>query len=126
MRETTLNDLMGFDHVIRILPDGTVDSNPGVYAPELDCDCLDDDCGSILPEHESAMIEQARAQGWEILTGWTGQYSYNGAFMHASEYIGGALEDHIWATPGYWVALIPSLPEPHESDGWLLAYREEI
>jgi hypothetical protein len=26
--------------------------------------------------------------GWEALTGMTGQYSYNGAVMHASEYIG--------------------------------------
>lgn len=122
-RETTLNDIMGFDHVIRILPDGTVDSNPpdAPYPPELYCET--DANGSVTSAMERAMIESARAEGWELLTGWTGQYGYSGCLMHPSEYIGGGLERHIWATPGYWVVLIPSFADDSD-DAWVIAYRE--
>jgi hypothetical protein len=45
--------------------------------------------------------------------------------MHASEYVGGGLEDHIRETPGLWVAVVvsclpdedPEDPEDHDPEG---------
>lgn len=97
----TLNDLMEFDHVIEVHEDGTISEPQGIYAPEM----LDDELDR---------------QGWTLLTGWTGQYGYAGPTMHASEYIGGALERHIRETPGVYVAIVAyaSADESiEESDG---------
>jgi hypothetical protein len=100
-----LNDLMGFDHVIRVHPDGTVSEPAGVYAPELDGE---------TPE-----------PGWRLLAGYTGQYGYNGPIMHPSEFIGGGLARDILDTPGLYVALVIWADDPNdEPDGWAVAYRE--
>lgn len=56
--------------------------------------------------------------GWELLTGFTGQYSYNGPAMHPSEYIGGGLARHILDTPGLYTVL-------YGQDSWYVAYRDE-
>lgn len=138
--ENTLNEQMTIDHVVRILADGTVASGyqKGVYAPEIYCDYSGAFADAqILDEHERDMIANVESQGWALETGWTGQYSYNGVIMHASEFIGGRLEEHIRETPGYWVALAveihPNEDDPEydngngESDaaGWVLAYRPD-
>src|ERR1700756_4699835 len=104
----SLNDQMGFDHVIRITADGTVEDAPGEYAPEVTVECADDECGSITREAEAAMIASVEAQGWELMTGYTGQYSYRGPIMHRSEYVGGMLEDDIRSTPGLYVVVEPT------------------
>ena len=107
-----LNDIMEFDHVIRVSPDGTIDAHPSrtypltPHAPESVIFTRHD--GQISAADEDAWAERVRAQGWEPERGWTGQYSYSGAFMHASEYVGGHLEDHIRQTPGLWVAVVVS------------------
>lgn len=132
----TLNDQMTIDHVIRVDADGTISNAVGVYAPEIYCD-YDGPFSeaSIMDSHESDMIESVKRQGWTLETGWTGQYSYSGAIMHPSEYIGGRMEEYIRETPGHWVALSvelhPSEDDPEynngsgesESAGWVLAYR---
>lgn len=41
----------------------------------------------------------------ELLSGFTGQYSYDGALLHESEFIGGGLESHIRNNAGWYVAL---------------------
>lgn len=46
----------------------------GVYAPNVD-----------HSDHHDIDIDDP---GWEALTGFTGQYGYSGAVMHASEFVG--------------------------------------
>lgn len=126
----TLNEQMTIDHVVRVMADGTVADATEVYAPEIHCDYAGEfEEAQILDAHERDMIEYVKSQGWTLETGWTGQYSYSGAIMHASEFIGGSLEDHIRRTPGLWVALAVELhsedPDAEsEAVGWVLAHRE--
>lgn len=126
----SLNDHMDFDHVIRVLPDGTVEDALNVYAPEVVVECLDDDAGSITREAEAEMIRYVESQGWELMTGYTGQYGYRGPIMHQSEYVGGGLEEDILATPGLYVVVEPTgiypseeAEEEHGGDpiGWVIA-----
>lgn len=126
----SLNDQMYFDHVIRITEDGTVEDAPGEYAPEVVVECADDDAGSITREAEAAMIAHVEAQGWELMTGYTGQYGYSGPIMHVSEYVGGQMETDIRETPGLYVVVEPtgiySSEEQEERDsgeaiGWVVA-----
>jgi hypothetical protein len=95
-----LSDLMDFDHVIRVHPNGTVTEPAGVYAPELDGE---------TPE-----------PGWRLLAGYTGQYGYNGPIMHSSEFIGGRLARDILDTPGLYVALVVESHDPDEPCEWFV------
>jgi hypothetical protein len=125
MREREMNDIMELGHVIRIEPDCSItDSVPGVYAPELLMSVHDG--GQILADDERDYIDQAERQGWSLERGWTNQERYAGVVMHASEYIGGGLEDHIRETPGLWVAISVETDDSDENAaGWALAYRAE-
>lgn len=99
-----LASLMDFDHVIEVLPDGTVRERGDIYAPEL----------------YDGVLESGT--GWTLLTGYTGQYSYNGPVMHNSEYIGGRLASDILAEPGVYVALVNgTLENDTEPEGWAVA-----
>lgn len=104
----SLNDQMDFDHVIRIDVHGNAIDVAGVYAPDVYVQCADDDCGSITAEAEAEMIASVERQGWELMTGYTGQYLYHGPIMHVSEYVGGGLERDIRATPGLYVIVEPT------------------
>ena len=104
-KSDSLDALMQADHVIRVDDYGMVhDDARGVYAPEINMQT--DDAGQILAEHDAALIADLERQGWAAETGWTGQYGSHGSdpIMHASEFIGGDLAEHIVGTPGYWVA----------------------
>ena len=89
-----LNQIMEFEHIIKVNDDGSVMPVP-LLSPyfELNVD-TDGNDEFYIPE------------GWELLTGFTGQYGYRGPVMHSSEFIGGGLETHILETPGYYVALV--------------------
>lgn len=88
----SLNDLMAFDHVIRVHDDGTVTEPKGIWAPEL---------------HDGELSQGGTAgTGWSLMDGWSGQYGYSGPMMHQSEFIGGRMADHILTTPGLYVALV--------------------
>lgn len=122
-----LNDVMEFDHVIRVHEDGTVTDAPSVYAPEFYLEADDD--GQISDESEEIARDGLEINGWSLLRGYTGQYSYSGPIMHASEFIGGKLARDILETPGYYVALVANvLTEDPDDDvepaGWVVAYRE--
>ena len=117
----SLNDQMSFDHVVRVYPDGFIIDAENVYAPE--CNIETDSDGQIVVHGEREMRRYLREQGWEALTGFTGQYGYNGALMHKSEFIGGGLEKYIRENPGYYVALIVSCDGPGVDAGWIVAYR---
>ena len=118
----SLNDRMDFDHVITVAADGSVADAEGVYAPELLMGTDGD--GSILAEHEAAYVADAERQGWRLLSGWTGQHGYRGIGMHASEFVGGRLAEHIIANPGTYVVIAIQTDDDAEPDGWAIACRE--
>lgn len=89
-----LNDIMEFDHIIRVAEDGTITEPRDIYG-YFDLNVAMDGTDQF-----------EMSDGWELLQGFTGQYSYNGPVMHPSEFIGGGLERHIRETPGYYVALV--------------------
>lgn len=97
-----LNEVMQFDHVIRVHADGSVTDEPGIREPEL---------------HDSEV-----SPGWTLLDGYSGQSGYSGPIMHASEFIGGGMARDILAEPGVYVALVdyPS-DNDGEPDGWAVA-----
>jgi hypothetical protein len=124
---------MEFDHVIRVHVGGTISEPAKVYAPEIYI--TSDVDGQISAADDAYMIERVKAQGWELLTGYSGQYGYSGPVMHPSESIGGRLEMDIRNTPGYYVALVvDDIDELNTSDddyesipvGWAVAYRETV
>jgi len=100
-----LNNVMDFYHVIRVHADGTVTDSP-------ESPYLDEAVRSVLVNADTWEWEDEinLPEGWTLLSGFTGQYSYNGPVMHVSEYIGGGLARYILETPGDYVAL------PMESD----------
>lgn len=89
-----LNAVMEFDCVVRVHPDGTVTTR------------YEDSPYFELNVNPEGVDEFTIPAGWELLTGYTGQYSYNGPVMHPSEFIGGGMARHILETPGDYVALI--------------------
>jgi len=104
-----LRDLADFDHPFVVTKEGILEDAPeGVYAPSV---YHDDD--------EDVMID---GDGWEALTGFTGQYGYNGAVMHASEFIGGGLAEAVLTTPGVYVAVVVNVLDDAEGEsepaGW--------
>ena len=122
-----LREIMEFDHVIRVHEDGSI-THPDVYAPEVYMDATWDEHGDAHTSDQDNrdMINHLKTQGWEVLTGWTGQYGYNGPIMHESEFIGGKLADHIRETPGVYVRLAVEITPPDEdseseSIGWIVA-----
>ena len=124
-RGETLNSLMRIGHVIRVDEDGLVhDDVRNVYAPEINMGTGDD--GQILAEHDAALIADLERQGWTAEVGWTGQYGNHkdDPVMHESEFIGGALAEHIISTPGYWVACAVDVDSevcPNDSDSCKLS-----
>jgi len=113
-----LNAMMEFDHVIQVHADGSVTDAPkSVHAPES---VYDDSLESVY-----------LGDDWSLLTGYTGQYGYNGPTMHPSEFIGGGLARDILAQPGYYVALLScadDTDDPEADDdnlaGWAVAFKE--
>ena len=118
-----LKDAMDFDHPVRIDADGMVhDRVDGVWAPELMMGTDGD--GSVLAEHEAEYVADAERQGWQLLTGWTGQYGYHGVVMHPSEFVGGRLADHIRETPGIYVVIsVETDDDDEDAAGWAVAHR---
>lgn len=138
-RQADLNTLMEFDHVIRVIHIGDSEQpeviviDAGGYSPELYMD-LDSD-GQLLPGSDAELNRQANSAGWDLMRGYTGQYGYDGPVMHASEFIGGYLEDAILAQPGLYVVTEPrglapdNLPEDVRDEieqdgiGWVVCRR---
>ena len=107
----TLNEIMEFDHVVRVDEFGNVtDGNDGTratWAPSLYDGELDTD-------------------GWTLMDGYSGQCGYSGPMMHASEFVGGQLERDILATPGLYVVLVNYELDGSEPTEWAVAYHEPI
>jgi hypothetical protein len=111
-----LNDVMEFDHVIRVDENGTVTDAPGIWAPD--------------EVYES--VGKVDIDGrWKLLDGYSGQSGYAGPVMHASEYIGGRMADDILSTPGVYVAVVVmdldnATDEETPEAGWAVARLIEI
>ena len=124
-----LNEMMQFDYVIRVAENGNAtvtNENP----PEVYADAAWDEHGDahMSSQDDRDMINHLKAQGWEVLTGWTGQYGYNGPVMHSSEYIGGKLADHIRENPGLYVRMAVEIMPPGDDSeskyvGWIVAHK---
>lgn len=101
----TLNDIMEFDHVVEVRPDGSIIDRPDLHAPDL----LDDQLSDPTT--------------WAFFTtGYSGQDRYSGPIMHNSEFIGGGLERDIRETPGVYVAIVAYWsPEEDDDDDELYA-----
>jgi hypothetical protein len=118
-----LNEVMEFDHVVRVLDEHRVTDAKDSYAPELIMFVNQD--GQAEPDSDEELASQAGSADWQLLTGWTGQHGYRGPVMHPSEYVGGALADHILNTPGeYVVTAVETDDDSDEPAGWAIAYRE--
>lgn len=86
-----LDELMSFDHVIRVDEDGNVTEPSGVYGPEA---------VYVESEGEEPVVEKP----WTLLSGWSLQWMYQGPIMDDSEGIHGPMAEHIQEVPGYYVA----------------------
>lgn len=117
-----LQRLMDFDHPVTVRANGTVTDAAGVYAPEV---------YHVEGAQHPNDVEILSDEWVTFSVGYTGQQSYNGAVMHASEYIGGRLADDILAEPGiYVVTSVEVYPEDQEdgSDmpaGWTILRRKD-
>lgn len=63
--------------------------------------------------------------GWELVSGFTGQYGYTGPVMHESEYMGGGIVQYTMDTPGiYAVQYVAAWQdedfEEYDYVGWVL------
>ena len=122
-----IRELMDFDHVVAVMPDGRVIDHDetfqplGVHAPETFIDYDGPFAEAQIPDqYERDMAGYLRSQGWEVLGGWSGD---PGPYLlRDDQFIGGALEQRIREEPGYWVRLTveihPSEDDPeHEKNG---------
>lgn len=117
-----LQRLMDFDHPVTVRANGTVtDAVEGVYAPEV---------YHVEGERHPHDVE-VQSDEWETFSvGYTGQQSYNGAVMHASEYIDGQLANDILDEPGtYVVVAVEVMPDDDDPEpmpaGWTILRRKE-
>lgn len=124
----SLNETMSFDHVVRVLEDGTVVDGRGPY---MEVSMYKGDDGQWHDEF-------SLPEGWALMTGYSGQQSYSGPVMHSSEFIGGGMERDILGTPGLYVAMTVECdcgyteefctPESGcdcEPAGWVVAYMHD-
>lgn len=103
-----------FDCPFTVNDDGTVTDAEGIYAPSV-FHCEVDDV-------------EIHGDGWEPLTGYTGQYGYHGAVMHASEQFAGGILTDVLATPGtYTLVVVEVMPEDDDPEpepaGWAVLRR---
>lgn len=99
-----------FDHVFTVAEDGTVSDGPDyLYAPTV----------THSDEHDIE-YEQYVGRTWAPLTGYTGQWGYSGAVMHASETLSGGLARDILTEPGTYVTVVVESDDPdgEEAAGW--------
>jgi hypothetical protein len=132
-----LNDLVGLDGptvLVTRTADGVVtldDGAPGAPHFPDELVAITDGEGYRTADTDPDLHRQARAAGWELVTGYTGQYGYAGPVFHSSEYIGGGLADLIAAADDedvpsrvWWAVGVVSSPDADEPAGWVLAYRD--
>ena len=100
-----LNSLVKFDSAFIVTSEGIEDAHE-VYVPAVQ----NADVRDIYIE----------STNWEALTGYTGQYGYNGAVLHASETLSGGLARDILEDVGgiYAVTVVEDMDDPENPAGW--------
>jgi hypothetical protein len=135
----TLNSRVDFDCVFRVHLDGTLTPEPAVWAPEISLPV--DAEGYLLPDADAEAHRQAQADGWTLMTGYSGQDRYSGPLMHSSEYLGGGMARDVLETPGLYVLIAVECDQVDDCDdcaetgncvdhsrepaGWAVAYRHD-
>jgi hypothetical protein len=115
-----LSGSMDFDCPFRVNIDGTVQHALDYSAPNLWN--IEEPNGGPDVEIEHT----ATGYRWELLSGYTGQYGYNGPVMHASERLGSGMAEDIMSTPGvYVVCAVECMDDEGNMDdepaGWAVA-----
>jgi hypothetical protein len=117
----SLNTIMEFDLVIEVRENGTVHTvDSGLrenWAPEVSFESESNP--------ESVRKPSVSGDGWTLLSGYSGQFSYSGPIMHPSEYVGGKLADHILETPGLWTIVeVTDLDDEDHPCGWVIGFKD--
>lgn len=121
-RITRLPEAMEFYHVIKVRAGTFTDAPDNVYAPELYINTDED--GQISDTDDEDYASDARGQGWELMTGYTGQYGYHGFIMHPSELISPAMVTDILSQDGLYVVIaVETTDSADDPAGWAIAYR---
>ena len=112
----TLNSLVEFYCPFIVHGDGRVTTNPtgAPYCPEVH-----------HVEHGNGV--EICDERWGFVDGFSGQFRYSGPVMHASEYLGGRMAEHVLSQPGtYCLAVVEVIDDPDDDDpepaGWILLY----
>lgn len=117
-----LREIAEFDRPFRVVAGNDYALHePGLYAPEV---------YHVEGEQHPKDVDVVSDEWSTFSVGYTGQYSYNGAVMHASEFLGGRLADDILAEPGiYVVTVVAVLPDDEDEDpepaGWTVLRRKD-
>lgn len=102
-----------FGSVFTLAPTGEIADRRDLHAP------------TVWHDDELDVIIEGR--GWTALTGMTGQYSYNGAVMHSSEYIGVGIIDRLLDladddTQTFTIVTVEVLDDPEHPAGWAILH----
>lgn len=126
IQHEALSELMEFGAVVTSNGSGSVTANGYDHSQYVE------EIQYVYSEEDGSTDEPDAPAGWEYLRGFTNQYSYNGPVMHSSEFMGGALAEHIIDNPGtYATVMIEALPvdldgnEEAEPVGWAVLHRIE-
>lgn len=112
----TLSGLIEFDQPFTIGPDGSLSFPREVWAPSVYLEVDGDGQYVGGPDIDD--------DSWSFVDGFSGQYRYAGPIMHASEFLGGRMAQHVLETPGTYVVTVPYPLDGSEPDGWVLLYSE--
>lgn len=132
-----LNELMQFDHVVRVMDDGEITDDreltAGICAPEsyMDADWDDHGDGHVMKAHQGAWKDAMDRAGWEYITPRREFGRYGEPFMDNHELIGEYnFGEDMRERPGYYVAVTIEMLPPegderdHNAYGWAVLYRD--
>lgn len=108
----TLNSSVEFECPFLVVGPNTIEPRPDAISPEVTIETDAD--GQYIGDPETW-------DGWEFVTGYSGQYRYSGPCMHSSEYLGGRMAQDVLDDVGavYVVCAVYPL-DGSEPESWVL------
>lgn len=108
---------LDFDHPFMIVDGVVKDAPKSIYAPSV----YHDDADDITMDGDST---------WYAISGFTGQYNYNGAVMHASEQMSGAIAEHLeeiveGEPRSVFCLVVVESDDSEEPAGWTVVYTDD-
>lgn len=97
------NHAVEFYSPFRVTSEGVESPLEGFYAPDV--------------YHSDTDDIEILSDDWVALTGYTGQYRYRGACLHASEFFGGGLARDVLSDVGGVYVLVPVEVYPDPCEG---------